>query len=180
MASDPQEHVVRVKARAVSVLFNSLDPSPFRERDIDAEVERHILEWVRELPKEAQFSVVVELPAEETTTPEATTLPESIRHYFDDGARRADADLRELFRIGWRSLQIGIVVLVVALTTSQTLVQMIPHETLRGVLEESMIIVGWVANWRPIEIYLYDWWPIVRRRSLYRRIANAPIEVRAQ
>jgi hypothetical protein len=180
MASDLQEHIVRVTARAVAVLFNSLDPSPFRERDIDAEVERHILEWVRELPADAQFNIVVELPAKETTTPEAVTLPESLRRYFNDGAKRADTDLRELFRIGWRSLQIGIVVLVVALTASQTLVQMIPHETLRRVLEESMIIVGWVANWRPIEIYLYDWWPIVRRRRLYRRIANAPVEIRAQ
>jgi hypothetical protein len=37
-----------------------------------------------------------------------------------------------------------------------------------------------VANWRPIEIYLYEWWPIVRRRRLYQRIAHAPVIVRAQ
>jgi hypothetical protein len=48
-----------------------------------------------------------------------------------------------------------------------------------GVLEESLIIVGWVANWRPIEIYLYDWLPIRRRIKLFRRIAAAPVTVRA-
>lgn len=179
MAPESTEHVVRVQARAVAVLFNSLDPSPFRERDIDTEVERHIVDWARELPTDARFSIVIELPAVEAGGPEAANLPEAVRNYFTDRAARTDADLRELFRIGWRSLQIGIVVLVAALTASQTVVQMIPHETLRSVIEESMIIVGWVANWRPIEIYLYDWWPIVRRRRLYRRIAAAPISVEA-
>ena len=42
-----------------------------------------------------------------------------------------------------------------------------------------MVLVGWVANWRPIEIYLYDWWPIRRRAQLYRRIAAAPVIVKA-
>ncbi len=45
-------------------------------------------------------------------------------------------------------------------------------------LEESLIIVGWVANWRPLEIYLYDWVPIRRRINLYRRITAAPVTVR--
>ena len=47
------------------------------------------------------------------------------------------------------------------------------------VLEESLIIVGWVANWRPIEIYLYDWLPIRRRIRPNRRIAAAVVDVKA-
>jgi hypothetical protein len=35
-----------------------------------------------------------------------------------------------------------------------------------------------VANWRPLEIYLYDWWPIRRRIRLYERIAGAQVVVR--
>ncbi len=46
------------------------------------------------------------------------------------------------------------------------------------VLEQSLIIVGWVANWRPIEIYLYDWLPIRRRIVLFRRVSAAPLQVR--
>jgi hypothetical protein len=173
-------HVVRIRTRSAGHVFNSLDPSPFRERDIDEEVERYIVDWVRELPREAHFRIVVVLPRNEAGSPEAATLPEALAHYFTDRADGCDVELRELFRIGWRVLLIGIAVLVASLTASQTLVQMIPNETLRGVLEESMIILGWVANWRPIEIYLYDWWPIVRRRRLYRRIAAAPVFIEEQ
>jgi hypothetical protein len=44
---------------------------------------------------------------------------------------------------------------------------------------EGIIIIGWVANWRPLEILLYDWWPITRRRRLYHRLATAHVEVQS-
>jgi hypothetical protein len=88
-----------------------------------------------------------------------------------------EREQRELFRIGRRSLAIGIFVLACCLTASQTLAPFIPNTTLARVIEESLIIVGWVANWRPLEIYLYDWWPIRRNIGLYRRIATATVTV---
>ena len=47
-------------------------------------------------------------------------------------------------------------------------------------LEESFIIVGWVANWKPMETFLYDWWPLKRRRDLYRRLAAASVKINIQ
>ena len=48
--------------------------------------------------------------------------------------------------------------------------------TFSSLVEQSFLILGWVANWRPLEIFLYDWWPIARRRDLYRRLSAAAIE----
>ena len=48
----------------------------------------------------------------------------------------------------------------------------------RRLVEESLLILGWVANWRPLEIFLYDWWPLVRRRGMYQRLAAAAVELR--
>jgi hypothetical protein len=50
--------------------------------------------------------------------------------------------------------------------------------SISGIVKESLIILGWVANWKPIEIFLYDWWPLARRRNLYRRLAAATVELR--
>jgi hypothetical protein len=44
-------------------------------------------------------------------------------------------------------------------------------------VDEGLIILGWVANWRPLEIFLYDWWPLARRRRLFQRLAEMPVEV---
>jgi len=49
----------------------------------------------------------------------------------------------------------------------------------RRLVEESFLILGWVANWRPLEIFLYDWLPLARRRDLYRRLAAAIVELKS-
>jgi hypothetical protein len=172
------ETEIAVRARTIGQLFNSFDPSPFRERDIDLSVEEFLVGWVRELPLAAAFTIVVQLPPEETAKPQAAEIGEAFAHYFSYRALIAEQDLRELFRIGRRSLAIGVIVLVACLVTSQLVAAFVPGVVAR-VLEESLIIVGWVANWRPIEIYLYDWWPIRRRIRLFRRIAAARVEVKA-
>jgi hypothetical protein len=173
------ETEIAVRARTIGQLFNSLDPSPYRERDIDAGVEEFVVGWVRELPHAAPFTIAVHLPAEEAAKPEAAGIGEAFAHYFGYRAQVAEQDLRELFRIGRRSLAIGVVVLIACLTTSQLVAAFVPIHVAARVLEESLIIVGWVANRRPIEIYLYDWWPIRRRIHLFQRIAAAKLEVKA-
>lgn len=173
------ETEIAVRARTIGQLFNSLDPSPYRDRDIDAGVEEFVVGWVRELPLSAAFTIAVHLPVEEAAKPQAAEIDDAFAHYFAYRAQVAEQDLRELFRIGRRSLAIGVAVLVACLVTSQLVAAFVPIHMVARVLEESLIIVGWVANWRPIEIYLYDWWPIRRRIHLFRRIAAARVEVKA-
>lgn len=50
----------------------------------------------------------------------------------------------------------------------------------RAIASESLVVFGWVAMWRPAEIFLYDWLPITRRRRLFRRLAAAEVEVRRE
>ena len=40
---------------------------------------------------------------------------------------------------------------------------------------DGLVIFGWVANWRPAEIFFYDFWEMRRTRLLYRRLADAEI-----
>lgn len=178
MQTPDAHYEIAIRVRTIMQLFNSLDPSPFRERDLDPHTEEFVVGWARELPHSAPFSIVVELPPEEAAKPEAAGIGEAFANYFRLRATASERDLRELFRVGWRSLAIGLVVLVVCLVGSQVVAKMAGNAVAARVLEESLIIVGWVANWRPLEIYLYDWWPIRRRVVLYRRIAAAPVQVR--
>jgi hypothetical protein len=45
------------------------------------------------------------------------------------------------------------------------------------VLRESLLIGGWVAMWRPLEVFLYDWWPIRAEARLYDRLAAMPVRL---
>ncbi|MGE0565684.1 MAG: hypothetical protein AB7O50_14340 [Pseudolabrys sp.] len=176
--NDDNAAEIAIRARTIAQLFNSLDPSPFREKDIDAGVEDFVVGWARELPRDRPIRLAVYLPAEEATRPDAAGIAEAFSHYFFGRAEALRRDLRELFRIGRQSLAIGLLVLATCLIASQVAAGLIENRVAARVVEESLIIVGWVANWRPIEIYLYDWWPIRRRQRLYQRLARAPVLVK--
>jgi hypothetical protein len=168
---------IAIHVRTIGQLFNSFDPSPFNEKDLDDDAEDYIAGWARELPEDAALRIVVYLPPDEAQRSEAAGLGAALSHHFVQRARQFERELRELFRIGRRSLVVGIAVLVCCLTANQTLAPLIPNVTFGRAMEESLVILGWVANWKPLEIYLYDWWPIRRNIRLYRRLAVAPVTI---
>jgi hypothetical protein len=71
-----------------------------------------------------------------------------------------------------------VIVLIVCFAIAHAAGESIIDSPLRRMIEESSLILGWVANWRPLEIFLYDWWPITRRRDLYQRLSKAIVEVK--
>lgn len=170
--------LVEVRLRELGQLFNSLDPSPFHERDLDDDAEAYIVDWARELPSNARLHIVVHLPEAEALKAEQRGLAQSITNYFGARADKLERDLREVFSDGRRYLSIGLPVLVACLFASQLLRTWLGVGAIARVIEESLIILGWVANWKPIETFLYDWWPVRRRRDLYRRLRDAKVEIK--
>jgi hypothetical protein len=166
----------------VAQLFHSLDPYPFREKDekdLDKDAEEFIVGWARELPADRPFKIVVHPPEAQARTSEAHEVGAALARYFGYRAQVIGLDLKELFRIGRRSMAIGLTVLSFSVITGQTVTASFTPHPIASVIQESLLIFGWVANWRPIEIFLYDWWPIVRRRNLYRRLSAAQVELRS-
>lgn len=88
--------------------------------------------------------------------PEARELSVAITQYFGYRARVIALELNELFRVGRRALAIGVTVLSFSIITGQTVSAALAPHPVGRVIEESLLIFGWVANWRPIEIFLYD------------------------
>ena len=172
-------NTIEVRLSSIDQLFNTLDPSPFREKDLDKEVEEFIVSWARELNTDLPFTIVVHLPEKQLARPEAKEIGPAITGFFGYSAQEIGLELKELFRVGRRSLGIGIAVLVVSIVASQMVAHKFEPRPLGKVLEESLIIFAWVANWRPTEIFLYDWWPIARRRRLYQKLAAAKVELKS-
>jgi hypothetical protein len=172
------ETAIEIRIEHVSQLFDTLDPFPFAERDLDKDAEEYIVGWARELKRDEPMRIVLHLPKAEAEQPLAKELSQALGRFFSYRAQVIGLDLRELFRVGWRALAIGLAVLAACLVAAQAVAGRLSPTPLARFVEESLIIVGWVANWRPIEIFLYDWWPLVRRRNLYRRLAGASVDLR--
>ena len=44
-------------------------------------------------------------------------------------------------------------------------------------VREGFLIGGWVAMWRPLEVFLYDWWPIRADGRLLQRLSTMPVRI---
>jgi hypothetical protein len=170
--------VIELRLDVLSHLFDPFDPFPLPSRDLAKGAEDFIVGWARELPKDVAIRLVVHVPQSDAGSEGVKNLPDAIRRHFTYRADRIVGDLHELLRIGRLSLAIGVAVLVVCVAGGRILAGAFGDSPLVRVLAEGLLILGWVANWRPMEIFLYEWWPLLRRRRLYQRIASASVTVR--
>jgi len=168
--------LIEIRLRELRQLFNHLDPAPFREKDLDPAAEEYIAEAVREIGPRQPCRLLVHLPAAECAQEDARTLPEAVRHYFQYRAHQTRIELRQLLRRGAINLAIGLAFMSACVWLRRWLGSLGNHE----MLTEGLLIIGWVALWRPIEIFLYDWWPALRRQRRLEAIAAMPVVVMAE
>lgn len=169
-------HLIEVKVGEIHQLFNSMDPSPFHDRDLDSEAEEFILSWAQEYPTRARLKLLVHLgKMPEGVSDPQKRIAESVRHYFGYRADMTMREFRQLMKEGRIALVIGIVFLAVCELTAHSLPS--TDGTWFGTLHEGLSIVGWVAMWRPLELYLYEWWPLLRLERVYRNLGEMEVEV---
>jgi len=173
----PKCAVIEVHVAELKQLFNSIDPSPFRNRDLDPKAEEFIVGWAKDFPREAQLALVVNLERSAGFPDEAAVLRDSIHEFFRQRALGQRQRLRELLRVGRTSLAIGLVVLASAIGMGNFVANFVKGG-FSQVLRETLIIGGWVSMWRPLEIFLYDWWPIRNEALLSDRLATMPVRIR--
>ena len=168
--------VIEVRVAELRQLFNAIDPSPFRDRDLDPRAEEFIVEWARDLPHDVPLALRVHLDRAAGRADEAVLLRQAIQQYFKMRAAGSRRRIRELFRRGRISLVIALLFLATSLTLSD-LVRKVTDSGFAAVLREGFLIGGWVAMWRPLEVFLYDWWPILGEARLFDRLSEMPVRI---
>ena len=168
---------IEVRVAELRQLFNAIDPSPFRERDLDPRAEEFIVEWARDFPRDARLALLVHLERSAGQTDEAPMLGESIHQYFRQRAVDSRRRLRELFRRGRISLVIALAFLGASIVVGDAVASFFRDTGFADVIREGLLIGGWVAMWRPLEVFLYDWWPIRAEARLFDRLSTMPVRI---
>lgn len=179
MSLEPKRScIIELELREMSQLFNSMDPSPLENKDLNDDVEEFIVSSSEEYRPDQALRLRIyleEWPAENPTD----VVRSSIHNYFAYRASLNRLAFRRLMRRGRASLLIGMMFLAACLFTTKLLLGDL-EGTWTGILRESLTIAGWVAMWRPMEIYLYDWWPLRRKSRLYQKLSQIPVEMSAK
>ena len=131
--------LIEIRLARLAQLFHSLDPAPFREKDLDPAADAYLVESAEEIGIELPIALVFELPATEIPAARAL-LPEALRNYFTARALSTRRALNRLLREGRAALVIGLVFLGLCLIASQAVSQWAPGLATR-LLGEGLLIV---------------------------------------
>ena len=168
---------VELRLDRISRLYNSLDPAPFREKDLEDAADAYIVGSAEDAGSRP-IRLVVMLPPSEFSREEAGHIAPSIRHHFE---LRRNSEHRSLRNMWWRgrvSLMVGLAFLAICLVARNLLLS--SPSTFAHILAEGLLIVGWVAMWGPLDVFLYGWWPIHARWKLLDRLSRIEVELKAQ
>jgi hypothetical protein len=173
--TSPGNNQIEVRLRELSQLFNSMDPSPFIDRDLDAAAEEFIVNWAREMPHKAELELVIHL-ATPPDADRAAGTEEAVHHYFASRAEVKQRELRLMLRRGRLSLVIGVLFLAGCFGLGE-LVPQVTSGHWNEFVKLGLHFVGWVAMWHPLEVFLYGWWPVRSDRRLLERLARMKVRI---
>jgi hypothetical protein len=170
--------LIEVHVAELKQIFNSLDPTPFRQRDLDPKAESFIADWAREIAPDRPLGLLIHVDHEAASTEDVGVVHDAVRDYFSARAESTRVRLRQLFRVGRTSLTIGLVFLTGSILAGNVAENLLQHTRFAGIARESLLIGGWVAMWRPLEVFLYDWWPIRAEARLFDRLSAMTVRVK--
>ncbi len=172
----PVEARIEINLTRLAQLFNSLDPSPFHERDLDQDAEEYIVESAEEISGQHPIALVIHLPADQVPEKGTAGLIEAIHNYFAYREEHQRRRLRLLFQDGRIALVTGLAFLFSCVLLRE-LINSFGHSAASDIIGEGLLIIGWVAMWRPLEIFLYEWVPLRRRCRTLNRLSAMPVIV---
>ena len=148
------------------------------QRDLDPNAEEFIRAWASDASTSANLALLVHVEDPPGAPDEANILREAVHQNFCRKAESTRRRLRALLQRGRISLVIGLLFLAATSWLANMIPGMADGGDFRFILQESLIIGGWVAMWRPMEVFLYDWWPIRQEAKFQDRLAAMPVQIR--
>jgi hypothetical protein len=168
--------LIEITLSSVMQLFNSFDPAPFHEKELDSAAEHYIVDTVKDFPKKTQFKIIIYLPPEVAGSERAQMIPQAIHNHFEYRMLVQDRKFRLRFRHGRATLLIGLTFLAIALVARQEVSRM-ANLFFAQLLADALLIIGWAAMWEPITVLLYELYPIIQQKRIYEKISRVEIDI---
>jgi hypothetical protein len=167
--------VIDIRIHTLAQLYDAMDPAPFHDKALDPRAEDYILSCARESAAHEPVTLRVHGPPD--LREHASEIASAVHAHFGLALQSAERHGRQRVRTGRGALVLGLVVLV----TSLVLRSLLPDDpsTALDAVREGLLILGWVALWRPVEILLFERWESRQELQRLRALAQARIELAA-
>ena len=166
---------IDIRIQRVEQLFDSLEPSPFHENEkaLSRDAESYIVELAGEHGRAAPLRLIVHAPV--SIKPHAAEIVHAVHAHFELAHVQCRRRYQRRMRIGRALLVAGTAVLGIALLLRALLGD--PGDRAMIVaIGEGLLILGWVAMWRPLEILLFERLENHEQSALLRRLAGISVD----
>jgi hypothetical protein len=168
--------LLEIKLSSIMQLFNSFDPAPFHEKELDSAAESYIVDAVEDFPSKTKFRMIIYLPPELVGTEQARHIIPAIHNHFQYKMLVADRQFRATFRHGRESFVIGLTFLSINLV-ARGLISHAMDSFFAQLIADALLVFGWASMWEPITVILYQLRPILRKKNVYHKISEMEIEI---
>ncbi len=163
---------IELRIQSLEQLFDSLDPAPFHAKTLDRNADSYLRECAGEHASLHNLSINIYGPA--MLEKSLDDIASGIHTHFLLASEQAEKRHRRKRRLGHMALIAGSIILVIALFL-RTWVKSL-EGSFGEVLAEGLLILAWVALWRPIETIVFDSWESRDERRML--IALSKVQIR--
>ena len=168
--------LVEIKLSSINQLFNSFDPAPFHEKELDTAAEHYIVDTVNDFPTKTQFRIVIYLPPEHVTSESAKKIRPAIQNHFQYKTLVAERKFRSRAKYGRFTLLVGLSFLFISLMIGQYVLS-VTTSIVTQVIATALMVTGWAAMWEPVTVLLYELRPLVLMKKTYQKISTMDIDL---
>lgn len=165
---------IDIPVQRLDQLFIPPATAPFHVRALNRDAETYIVERAGELGPKETLRLVIHAP--ETAATQAAATREAIHAHFRLAHAQCRRRYRRRMRLGVRTLVAACFVLAATLLL-RALLGTIEQGPGLVAVSEGLLIIGWVAMWRPIEVLLYERMEEHANMALFERLARSSVTV---
>ncbi|MBX3387361.1 MAG: hypothetical protein KF768_12395 [Phycisphaeraceae bacterium] len=167
-----RDQVIQIQTNDVDAIFQRLDPSPLAGRCISRETDAYVVDRVRDMPGDWPVTLHVVLPASEAAC--CADVQEAFRAHYAASAARERRALRRHFREAGTMLLKGAIFAVILITIAKVIASL-SDSLLMEKIAGGLSLIVWVSLWRPVDMLIYEWRPIMNRAQLLDRLARSDV-----
>ena len=166
---------ITIKVNSIDLLLIGPDSIFYGRHMLTREAEELIIEEAT--IKDSGNPILVKIFFNNNETERSGEISNAIHKHFASRRKKSERELKKSLALGWRSLLISIIFLALLIWLTSAFIDRLPEGGWLATFREILIILGWVALWRPADLLLYEWRPFKREVNLFRRLEACKVEI---
>lgn len=164
---------IDIRIEGIDQLFGPPEFASLHQKALGSGAENHIVDYAGEYDRREPLRLLVHAPV--SIKPLAAEVTRAIHAHFELAHAQCRRRYKRRMRIGRSMLVAGSVVLGIALLL-RALLGNPGDRAMIVAIGEGLLILGWVAMWRPVEILLFERLENHQNSALFLRLAQMPVD----